>query len=198
MATYADYLDLKLAVSEFVDNRMMSDVFPRFVQAAEKQINGWIRSRENFTVGATLTFSNGYAPLPADFLELKTLWDATNRYPLAGVDGRQLIQGTNDIYSFTISGTNVYIDGLTGTRLMDYYAALPTLTASPTTSNWLLQAAPNLYLYAVCREAAKWLKNADLVAASQKLYDAEVLDQNRTNARARYGNTSLRMRAPTP
>ena len=198
MATFADYLDLRLAVSEFVDRRDITDVMPRFVQAAENALNGFLRAREMVTTGATLTFTNGYAALPADFLEVETLWDATNRYPLSGVNNKQLIQGTSDIYSFAISGTNCFIDALTGTRLLDYYAALPTLTASSTTSNWLLQSAPNLYLYAVSLEAAKWLKNADLVAAAQKLFDQEMLEQNRTNARARYGNVSIRMRSPTP
>ena len=199
MGAFADYLDLRIAVAEFVDRRDLSDVFPRFVLAAENSLNGFMRSREMLTVGATLTFTSSLAPLPADFLEVKTIWDATNRIPLSGADSTQLLQGTSDIYTFAISGSNVYIDGLDGaTRLMDYYAALPTLTASPTTSNWLLQAAPNLYMYAVAVEAAKWMKNPDLVAAAQKLLDQEVLEQNRTNARARYGNATIRMRAPTP
>ena len=198
MATFADYLDLRLAVSEFVDRRDLGDVMPRFVQAAENAMNGYMRSREMLTVGATLTFTSSFAPLPSDFLEVQTLWDATNRYPLSGANSTQLLQGTSDIYSFAISGSNCFIDGLTGTRLLDYYAAIPTLTTSVTTSNWLLQAAPNLYLYAVCLEAAKWLKNPDLVAASKKLLDQEILEQNRTNARARYGSAQIRTRSPTP
>ena len=198
MATFADYLDLRLAVSEFVDRRDITDVMPRFVQAAENSLNGFMRCREMITTGATLTFTSSVAPLPSDFLEIETLWDATNRYPLSGVNNKQLIQGTNDIYSFAISGSNCFIDSLTGTRLLDYYAAIPTLTTSATTSNWLLQAAPNLYLFAVCLEAAKWLKNSDLVGAAQKLLDQEVMEQNRTNARARYGSTAIRMRSPTP
>jgi len=199
MATFADYLDLRIAVAEFVDRRDIGDVMPRFVQAAEREINRFMRSREMLTFGATLTFTASLAPLPADFLEVKTIWDATNRCPLSGADSKQLLQGTSDIYSFSISGSNVFIDSLDGvTRLLDYYAALPTLTASPTTSNWLLQAAPNLYLYAVCVEAAKWMKNKDLVDAAQGLLAQEVLEHNRANARARYGNATIRTRAPTP
>ena len=199
MATFADYLDLRLAVSEFVDRRDISDVMPRFVQAAEREINRFMRSREMLTFGATLTFTASLAPLPADFLEVKTIWDATNRYPLSAADSKQLLQGTSDIYSFSISGSNVFIDSLDGTtRLMDYYASLPTLTTSPTTSNWLLQAAPNLYFYAVCVEAAKWIKSKDLVDAAQGLFDKEVIEHNRANARARYGNATIRTRAPTP
>ena len=197
MATFADYIDLRLAVSEWVDRRDITAVMPRFVQAAETSINGWMRSREMQTTGATLTFTAGFAPLPSDFVEVITLWDATNRYPLEG-STKQILQGTSDIYSFAINGTNCFIDGLTGTRLLDYYAKLPTLTTSLTTSNWLLQARPNLYLYAVCLEAAKWFKSPELVSAAETLMKQEKLDQQRTDARNRYGSSQIRSKAVMP
>ena len=198
MAVFADYLDLRVAVCEWVDRRDITDVMPRFVQQAEAVLNKFLRTRENTTFGATLTFTAGLAPLPADFEEVVTVWDATNKYPLSGANGRQLLQGTGDIYSFAIDGTNVFIDALTSTRLMDYYAKLSTLTASLTTSNWLLQRSPGLYLYAVCVEAAKWMKKPDLVAAAQSLMEEERRELQRDNARATFGSAQIRVRAPTP
>lgn len=198
MSAFADALDLKLAVSEWVDRRDISDIYPRFVQEAEAVMNRFLRTRENLTVGATLTFTSSFAPLPSDFQEVKTLWDATNMFPLSGASSKELLQGSTDLYSYAIDGINVYIDGLTSTRLLDYYAKLATLTASPTTSNWLLQRSPDLYLYAVCVQAAKWMKNSDLAAAAQELMDREKLELFRDNARAQYAGAQIRMRSPTP
>ena len=198
MATFLDYIDLRLGVSEWVDRRDISDILPRFVAAAEVNINGFLRCRQMLVIGSTLTFTAGLAPLPTDFLEVRTIWDATNKIPLEGTSTTQVLQGTSDIYAFAIVNSNVFIDGLTGTRLMDYYQALPTLLTSLTTSNWLLQAAPNLYLYAVCYEVAKWMKDKTLADAAEKLMNDELLTLHQSNARAIYGSTSVRMRSPTP
>ena len=198
MPAFQDYIALRLGVAEWVDNRSMSDVIDRFTLEAEAVLNKFIRTRENLTTGATLTFTAGFAPLPSDFEEIAQIWDATLRFPLDGSD-RRVTQGTNDLYSYAIDTVNVYIEGLDGaTRIMDYYAKLPTLTTSPTTSNWLLQRSPDLYLYAVCVQAAKWMKNSDLAKAAQDLMDMEKLDLFRDDARAKWGNASIRTRAPTP
>jgi hypothetical protein len=69
MAVFADYLDLRVAVSEAVGNRNISDVMPRLVQMAESMLNQKLRHRSQIT-SATLTFASGVSPLPADFLEM--------------------------------------------------------------------------------------------------------------------------------
>jgi hypothetical protein len=81
---------------------------------------------------------------------------------------------------------------------MDYYAALPTLTTTVTTSNWLLAKCPDLYLYAVSLEVAKWLKNVDLAQATDELLKRELSDLQNADAYERYGSSSIRMRSPTP
>lgn len=196
MPAFADYLDLRIAVAEHVDRRDISDVILRMTQAAEDMLNKKLRCREQFTT-ATLTFTAGVAPLPANFLEVETLWDATERFPLEG-SVRQVLKSVQDAYAFAIVGTNCYLYGLTGTRVLDYYAALPTLTTTVTTSNWLLAKAPDLYLYAVSLEVAKWLKNVDLAQATDELLKREMRDLQRGDAYERYGSASIRMRSVTP
>lgn len=196
MATFADYLDLRVAVAEHVDRRDISDVILRMTLAAEAMLNKKLRCREQFTT-ATLTFTDGIAALPANFLEVETLWDATERFPLEG-SVRQVLKSAQDAYAFSIVGTNCYLYGLTGDRVLDYYAALPTLTTTVTTSNWLLAKCPDLYLYAVSLEVAKWLKNVDLAQATDELLQREMRDLLNADAYERYGSASIRMRSPTP
>lgn len=197
MTALADYLDLRVAVSEWTEKRDISDVMPRFVLEAEDSLNTQLRTREMLTVGATLTFTSGVAPLPDDFIEVGTIWDATAQWPLPG-GVQQVLQAWQDAYSWAIYGGDVYIYGLTGTRLMDYYAKLPTLTTTLTTSNWLLQKLPDLYKWAVCLQVAKWLKDVEMGNAAQGLLTTEMDKLMTADAQARFGNAVIRTRSPRP
>lgn len=197
MTALADYLDLRVAVSEWTDKRAISDVMPRFVLEAEDNLNKVLRVREMLTVGATLTFTDGVAPLPSDFVEVGTIWDATNQWPLPG-SVQQVLQAWRDPYAWALYGTNVYLYGLTGDRLMDYYAKLPTLTTTLTTSNWLLQKSPDLYKWAVSLQVALWAKDKEMVDAARGLL-AEQMDLLMVaDAQARFGNAEIRTRSPRP
>lgn len=197
MAAMTDYLDLRVEVAEWVDDRAISDVIGRFVLEAEDDLNKLLRIREALTAGATLTFTSGVAPLPSDFQEVGTIWDATNQWPLPG-SVQQVLQAWQDAYSWAIYGTNVYLYGLTGTRLMDYYAKLPTLTASLTTTNWLLAKSPLLYKYAVCSKVAEWKKDAEMVSAAKSLAKEQFDMLQTADAQARFGNAAIRTRSPRP
>lgn len=197
MTALADYLDLRVAVAEWTDRRDISDVMPRFVLEAEDNLNKMLRTREMLTVGATLTFTSGVAPLPSDFVEVGTIWDATNQWPLPGAV-QQVLQAWQDAYAWAIYGTNVYIYGLTGTRLMDYYTKLTTLTTTLTTSNWLLQKSPDLYKWAVCLQVAKQYKDIEMGSNAQALLTDEIDKLMQADAMARFGNAVIRTRSPRP
>jgi hypothetical protein len=191
MGAFTDYLDIRLAVSEAVGRTDISDVMPRFTKLAESYLNKELRVREMETP-VTLTFTTGLSPLPADFLEVKTLWNA-NGLPMRETT-EETVKGEQNLQNgYSVNGVNIYIYGLTATtRDMIYFAALPTLITSLTTSNWLLQKHENLYLYAIALEAAKWLKDADMAGKLKGLMDMEMLEVRRSDARARWGNAVIR------
>jgi len=185
MTAFADYADLRIAVSEQVGNRNISDVLDRLTKTAEAFFNRELRCVDQLTV-ATLTFTAGLAPLPADFIEVMSLADQNGAPMPAAVRGvaKPLRRG------YTVTPSGIYIEGLDGTtRELEYYAKIPTLTASPTTSNWLLQKSPNLYLYAVSLEAAKWLRDVELMAGLAQLTTDEINSLNWSDTRARYGSS---------
>jgi hypothetical protein len=196
MAALADYLDLRFAVGDHVGNRSLSDVMPRLVQQAETYLNKELRTRQQVTY-ATLTFANGAAPLPADFLEIITVFDAFNN-PMRATqlaDQRRI----GSMWSkYSIDGTNINVNGYSGDRDIQYYAKLPTLTTSPTTTNWLLAEYPDVYLYAVGLEAAKFLKDVDLAQATKTLLDAAMSELRTGDERARWANSTVRVQGCTP
>jgi hypothetical protein len=196
MVAFADYIDLRLAVSEHVGNRAISDVFPRLVKLAETTLNKKLRTRKQMTT-ATLTFASGVAPLPAGCLEIISLFNL-HKEPMRATSlaDVQFEQSSNTQYA--IDGSNVIIYGLTGDREFRYFAALPTLTTSPTTSNWLLADHPHVYLYAVGFEAAKFLRDAELAAMTDQLFSNALDEIKIDDDRARWANGVVRMQAATP
>lgn len=196
MSAFADYLDLRFAVADQVGNRNLSDVMPRLVQLAEASLNEELRTRHQITPD-TLTFADGVATLPTDFLEILHVF---------GLNGKQLRASTladakrpGSVWSrYSIDGTNIYLSGFSGDRDIEYYAALPTLTASPTTTNWLLSKYPKVYLYAVSKEAAKYLRDAEGAAAMDTLLSESMAGLKANDEKARWANSTVRVQGLTP
>jgi hypothetical protein len=196
MSAFDDYLDLRLAVSEHVNNRAISDVFPRLVQLAETTLNKKLRTRKQMTT-ATLTFTSGVAPLPTNCLEIISLFNMHNE-PMRATSLNDVQFPRSSNMQYAIDGSNVVIYGLTGTRELRYFAALPTLTTSPTTSNWLLADHPQVYLYAVGFEAAKFLRDPELAATTDQLFSNALDEIKVDDDRSRWANGVVRMQAFTP
>lgn len=190
MAAFADYLDLKVAVAEHVGNRNLSDVMDRFTLMAEAWLNQKLRAREQMT-DATITFVSGVAPLPADLLEIISLFSPQGWALVAGS-----IADTkwpdSQYRRYAIDGSNVLMYGLDGDREIRYYAALPTLTTSSATTNWLLTKYPHVYLYAVGMEAAKFLRDTNLAQLTSTLLTAALSDMKVDDGRARWSNATVR------
>lgn len=173
-----NYIDLRFAVSDHVGNRAISDVFPRLVQMAESDLNTRLRTRHQVTE-ATLDFDEGIAQLPPDFMELIEV--AGYQHP-----------------AYSVDSYNMRIPGFSGELEIRYYGRLPSLTCSPTASNWLLVRYPQVYLYGVGLEAAKHLKDVDLALATDQLYGTALGAVIADDVRARYANKVVRVGGPTP
>ncbi len=196
MAVFADYLDLRFAVTDHAGNRNISDVMPRLVQMAEATLNKKLRCRQQITA-ATLTFVDGVVALPTDFVEMSAVY-GLNGYKMHAsllADARRC---GSQWSKYSIDGTSIHINGFSGDRDVEYYAKLPTLTASPSTTNWLLQEAPDVYLYAVGLEAAKFLKDAELAQATKLLLDDAMQSLAVDDERARWANSTVRVQGLTP
>ncbi len=191
---FADFLDLQTAVVEHVRDPSITDVMPRLVKLAEAKLNQALRTRQMMATD-TLTIVSGSAALPADFLEAIGLFDASGKeYIQQPV--HMVREGRNNGFYAVENGT--LLVNSDGDLRLDYYATLPTLTASMTASNWLLQAFPHVYLYAVGLEAAKYMRDLEGAQATKALLEMEMSDLAASDAQARYSRARIILPGVTP
>ncbi|TAX57116.1 hypothetical protein ELI01_18725 [Rhizobium leguminosarum] len=196
MVAFADYLDLRVAVAEHVGNRNISDVMPRLVQMAESTLNQKLRHREQIT-SDTLTFTAGVSLLPADFLEMINVFGLYGAAMRAG-SLADVNRSGSEYSRYAIDGSDILIYGVSGDRDITYFAKIPTLTTSVSTTNWLLASYPSVYLYAVGLEAAKFLRDMELAQATQGLLAQALNDMKVDDDRARWANATVRIQMVTP
>lgn len=195
MTAFADMLDLQVAVVDLIGDETIVEVMPRLVRLAEASFNRKIRAREQITQ-ATLTFASGSATLPTAVAEIIGLFDSNGREYLQ--TSLQTVQDGTVFSFYALDAANIVAPGIEGTATLQYYATLSTLTASMTTSNWLLQRYPGVYLYGVGLEAAKFKKDIEAATTIGALLKAEMDDLARDDAGIRYSRARIRVEGVTP
>ena len=190
---FRDYLDLRTAVVEHVQRPDIADVFPRFVALAESRLNRTLRMREQVTT-VTLTIGDGAVDLPADFAEMIGVFTAGGAEYVQQSSGR--VRSGGSYYS--IEGAQIVAPEISGDVIVSYYATLAPLSATLTTTNWLLARYPDVYLYAVGFEAAKYARDAELAQASKFMMDDAIETAKADDAKARYSRARVRVAGVTP
>lgn len=196
MAAFNDALDLKFAVSDHVGNRNISDVWSRLVQSAETYLNQKLRTVWQET-DATLTFTDGEADLPADFVEMIDVYGPCGYRMHAALRADRQRPGMA-FSRYSIGAGKIFIRGYTGDKDILYYAALPTLSTGLSSTNWLLSQCGNVYLYAVGLEAAKFLKDVELSQATKALLDDVMSSLKIDDDRTRWSNAVVRVQGLAP
>ena len=77
---------------------------------------------------------------------------------------------------------------------LTYYAKIPALSDA-NTSNWLLDVAPDIYLYGALMEAAPYLDDQEKLATWGGLLEQSMEALRIEQERASVGSSSIRMRA---
>lgn len=194
MTAFADLLDLQTAVVEMVKNPDVAEVMPRLVKLAEADFNRRLRMAQQMTT-ASVTIAGGVGDLPSGFEALVGLYDS------AGVEyieqPPQALRTQQSRGYFAIVGSQIQA-AADEVLTLQYYASIPTISGSMTTSNWLLQRHPGLYLYAVGAEAAKWVFDADLYGKISTLLGMEYAKAEGDDAARRYGRARVRVQGATP
>lgn len=196
MTAYADFLDLRTEVVEYIGDPSIVDVFPRLVALAETAINRQLRCREQIS-STTLTFSSGSANLPSDFLEAIALYDSSG-YEYVQQPPQNVRATTGTQHYFTVLASTIYMTAADGDKTLQYYAEIPSVGDSMDDTNWLLQKHPALYMWAVSLEAAKWKKDTGLIQAIQPMLAAEMNAVQGQDYLERYSRGRVRVAGPTP
>jgi hypothetical protein len=163
------------------------------ITLAEAEMQRTLRATDMVTKTTAFTIAHEYEQVPVGFLEARSFWITTSsRYPLQfASDEAQAIAYTSSGQPkfYSVIGNQFHFapvpDG-TYTASLAYYAKFPALSTTNTT-NWLLSAWPDAYLYGACKHAAIRLQDAEKAAGFEALFKQAIADIRSASNRARFG-----------
>jgi hypothetical protein len=199
------YAELKSSVADWLNRSDLTTAIPDFISLAEAQMERKLRTRQMIS-RATATVNTEYSALPDDFLEVKSLKLQTNPVtPLQfetidSLDNlQQQYRSASKPRFFSVVGNQIRTvpvpDGSYTTELT-YYAKLSKLSTSNTT-NWLLTAASDVYLYGTLMQAAPYLKDDGRIAVWSSMYISAIEDLQVSDDRGASSGGALIARART-
>lgn len=200
MSTIADYASLLVDAGEYSGRNDIAHLFPRFLGLAELKLSRFLRVAD-MEVVAPVTMTNGAGTLPTDFLEAREVRNA-NGLPIRAVALQQLSEsyaGRSGVPAgYAIVGSTINVRPLgDGNLTITYYGKIPALNRTNPT-NWLLEKAPDAYLYALVEEIAIWERDADKAGAALQLKAQALSGLKIGDERTRWGNAKVVVGGPTP
>ena len=164
----ANYDDLQSEILDWMDREgIAADAVraPKWIQYAEAWFNRELRTPD---MEATISFEIGDEdrPLPSDYLAMRSIYQETEPdKPLSGMSPDQLRQtyagqsGIPSAYCIVAGGIRVApVPERDLLYTMDYFRRIDALSVV-TPSNWLLETAPDLYLFAALFYGFTWSDN---------------------------------------
>lgn len=163
------YSTLKSDIAAYLHRNDLTVVIPTFISLAEaamfRELD--IKSTE---VSAAGTTTGGYGTLPLDFSSISKIsvsYQGSSR--LLDYAPQGWIPSDVDAFPkyYTLETDRIRIYGASdGQAYTLYYKPVISPLSDTVTTNWLLDNAPDLYLYSSCLEAANYIRDA---AETQKL-----------------------------
>lgn len=204
----ATYSDLQTSVASWLNRDDLTAVVPDFIALAEaahaRDIRHW-----RMETRATTSIDGRYTALPDDWLETVRLTmdnasqgyraltlistDQMERERASGAD----TAGVPRYYAHRDGAIEVWPtpSASYASAELTYLAKVPALSDDNTT-NWLLEHAPDAYLYGSLIHTAPYLVADARLPVWGELYAAAVRALNATSRRAQTSGTSLRIRPP--
>lgn len=199
------YSGLQAAMADWMNRGDLTAQIPTFISLAEADFNRRLRTRQ-MLYRSTTDLDAHFTQLPTDFLEGRNV--QLNTQPLTPLeyvtlevadDMRSTVHATAGKPRFyTIIGSTIEAIPVPDASYqieLTYYGRIPALSnGSPT--NWLLSAAPDLYLYASLSHAAPYLKDDERLPMWVEWGNKLISDLNDESDRAEHSGSSLKIRAP--
>ncbi len=200
MSAIADYASLLVDAGEYAGANDIAHVFQRLVGLAESKFNRVLRVGEMETAG-TIVLTDGNGTLPSDFLEARLVRspDGTglSAWSLLELDRRYASRGGIPAGYSVVGGVIRVRPTASGSITLDYYAKIPPLTPTNPT-NWLLEKAPDVYLYALVEEICIWKKDAEGSSMARGMKELAMRGLALQDERARWGNAQVVVQGLTP
>lgn len=198
------YANLQTSIADFLNRDDLTSAIPDFITLAEAQLQRDLR-HWRMEKRATATIDARFSAVPSDYLSVIRIQPATDKTALRLVDADRMqrlrAQDANTAgrprYFAVIGGEFEFYptpdESYTAELL--YHRTIPALSDSNTT-NWLLDLAPDAYLYGALLQSAPYLQEDARIGAWGQLYGNVVNGLNRENKRGKHGAT-LVMGNPT-
>ena len=187
----SNYAELQTAVTNWLHEDTLTSVIPDFITLGEATLNRRLRLQgmESSASVDTNTVTR-FATLPADFSEIidLTIFDegypqVINQLPLAQINGYEQSQTCRPT-AFAISSNIIYsnISDQVYPATLRYYSKLDIATDS---TNFLLSAYPDIYLYSALVAAAPYLHNDERINTWATLLTTAINEATRADGRNR-------------
>ena len=199
-----NYSNLQTTIADFLNRDDLTSVIPTFIQLAESQMNREVR---HWRMEAR---SSGQQTAGDQFMQLPSNWLETIRLILTG-SGTSVVQlislsgmadrraktedssGTPEFYAHVDGQFELYPTPSEDTDFeLLYYQEIPALGDS-NTSNWLLEYAPDVYLYGSLIHSAPYLAEDARLAVWAQMYSAAVQNLNNQSERVKNSGTGIRL-----
>lgn len=184
------YASLVSAVADWLKRADLNPVIPTFIQLAEQRVSRDLKHYRMIT-DASGTMTSGRFGLNNDFCSPARLSVSIGGYDIAlepVPNQRALNDRLGGVpYGYYIEGDEVCVLGGSGNQdfTFRYYAKIPALsTTNPV--NWLLQTAPDVYLYACLLEASPYLEDDARIPIWLAAYEKAIASLQAESDSARY------------
>ena len=201
------YAQLQTATANWLARTDLSARIPEFIELAEANFNRVIRQPDMIAKDDSFSIAGRYTTLPANTLEIiRIVVDLTPVIVLEYLTPEEISQrrivmsSTGKPYYFTmIGGSSNQLEVLpspdsTYTSSIVYYTRIAALSDSAT-SNWLLAAHPDIYLFGTLVEAEPYLKNDERMPMWTTRLDKALNALGLQGQRERHTASGLRMRS---
>lgn len=166
-----NYGQLKAAIKQYLHRDDLDALFPIFLEFAEQRIyygEGAVEPLRLSCMMQVATMADGTQP--ALYIEAKKVGTTVTNGTNITLSYRPLDRMPYEVNAFSWQGQTMVLSAdVTFPVEMTYYAKLVTPVADGDT-NWLLTNAPNVYMYAMTIEAAKWSRDDALFTREASNY----------------------------
>ena len=201
------YAELQTATANWLDRTDLTARIPEFIELSEANFNRVIRSPDMVTKDDSFSIASRYTTLPTDTLEIvRIVLDLTPVVVLEYLTPEEIserrvsMSATGKPYYFTVIGGSsnqlevVPSPDSTYTSSIVYYTRIAALSDAAT-SNWLLAAHPDIYLFGTLVEAEPYLKNDERMPMWTNRLDKALMALRLQGERELHTGSSLRMRS---
>lgn len=199
-----NYSNLQTTIADFLNRDDLTSVIPTFIQLAEGQMNREVRHWQmESRASGQQTGGDQYMQVPADWLETIRLiltgsgTSVVQLISLSGMADKRAkasdLAGTPEFYCHVDGQFELYPTPSQDTDFeLLYYQKISSLSDSNTT-NWLLETAPDVYLYGALLHSAPYLQEDARLAVWAQMYSAAVQNLNNASERVKNSGTGIRL-----